>query len=162
MVDIPTAFPLKPYTGYGREFLLLSSQPSPLLPVQTRVKISIIALSASNTAPDIKSVSSAWSCMWHKGFQCCTPVWEREREDDGPSESTLVVATHCQLCQRVEVEEKLTGLALLWKYHRVFIHFVPLTPSDGRSGGAMFWFSACTHACCRITGKENLVVKIDH
>lgn len=37
----------------------------------------------------------------------------REREDDGSSESTLVVATHCQLCQRTEAEEKLTGLALL-------------------------------------------------
>lgn len=61
-----------------------------------------------------------------------------------------------------EVEEKLTGLALLWKYHMVFIHSLPLTLSDGRSGGAMFWFSPCTRACRRITGKEKLVVKIDH
>lgn len=99
MVDIPAAFPLKPYTGHGREFLLLSSQPSPLLSLFKHGWKFQLLLFLHQTQLLISSLSP------QPGAVCGTKTFSaavlsgREREGDGSSATALVVATHCQLCQ---------------------------------------------------------------
>lgn len=160
MVDIPAAFPLKPYTGHGREFLLLSSQPS---------HCSLCLNMGENfnyCSFCIKHSSWYRVCLLNLELYVAQrlSVLQSCLGERGKAMGLLQMLwwwQHIVSSVRAEVEEKLTGLALLWKYHMVFMHCVPLTHSDGRSGGALFWFSSCTRACPRITRKEKLVGKID-
>lgn len=106
-------------------------------------------------APDIESVSSAWSCTWHKGFQCCSPVWERggrwwlfwKHFGGGNTLSALSEGGGWGKADRSCLALKIPhGIYSLCLWHTQ-IEGVVVIFSD---------FCPCTHAFHRITQKEIL------